>query len=137
MSFYNMIFGNNPLYKVILATLDLTENDVGRFRDVFITEGKIAVYTRNGGNNRQHFEFSYPEEEEGEDCPCPGCFMTYRAHRHSNYLYDRDDEFDNTYATIYYSFPDEYAEDLKQLDTDETFDPSQRWLDFIEALKAK
>ena len=47
-----MLFGMNPLSSVILATLGLRTADVGRFRDCFICNGEIAVYTRNGGGNR-------------------------------------------------------------------------------------
>lgn len=53
MSLYNMLFGVNYKSAVILAVLGLTPSDVGRFRDSFITpEGQIAIYTRNGGGNR-------------------------------------------------------------------------------------
>lgn len=46
MSLYNMMFGSNPAADVILATLGLTKADTGRFRDCFIADGEIAVYTR-------------------------------------------------------------------------------------------
>lgn len=115
MSLYNIMFGENPASEAILATLGLSPTDCGRFRDCFIAKGEIAVYTRNGGNNR-------------EDC-MPD------FSQHPNYLRDEDDDFDSTYATIYFSFPDTYAEELKRLDGGETFDPSERWLKALEALK--
>lgn len=116
MSMYNMVFGQNGLSGAILATLGLTAGDCGRFRDCFISEGKIAVYTRNGGNNREDY------------------MPDFSSHPH--YLHDEDDDFDCTYATIYFKFPDEFAEQLKKLDSGEKFDPDARWLAAIEALKA-
>lgn len=117
---YNMIFGENKASDVILATLGLTRAHCGRFRDCFVANGEIAVYTRNGGGNREEFEWVFEI-----------------LSKHACYLRDEDDDFDNTYATIYFSFPDEYADDLKQFDSGEPFNPSQRWLDAIEALRTK
>jgi len=188
---YNIIFGMNETADVILATLGLTREDMARFRDCFVSEGKIAVYTRNGGGNRDcshedgngtehcvhaiHVETvdesreATPEEiaqhpewkllnifhgskrciltgqqvqetqytclhPNSADCACPGCTITYRLPKHPHYLSDRDDDFDCTYATIYFSFPEEYADDLKALESG-TFDPSQRWLDMLEHLR--
>jgi len=54
MSLYSLVFGENLAGEAILATLGLTTGDVGRYRDCFVTEGKIAVYTRNGGGNRDY-----------------------------------------------------------------------------------
>jgi len=188
---YNMLFGQNPLSDVLFATLGLTKQDVGRFRDCFIAGGKIAVYTRNGGGNRECWHKYNPElgnehckhhviEKEVEEkfmvdkekigqyphhyhiycggqqivgtgkqimkpyyvcdapnskeCACPGCIITYRLPEHPNYLYDEDDDFDCTYATIYFSFPDEYADALRKLDDQQPFDPDQKWLDLIASL---
>jgi len=118
MGMYNLIFGQNPISDAVLATLNLTRHDVGRFRDCFVTRGEIAVYTRNGGGNREDYQDVFD-----------------KLAQHPCYLRDQDDDFDCTYATIYFSFPEEFAEELKKLDTGEKFDPSQRWLDALEALK--
>jgi len=194
MSFYNMVFGQNPISDAILATLGLTRADCGRFRDCFIADGKIAVYTRNGGGNRgcwhtaqdwyaseecknesriaevderveatkeeaeQHPEWTALNvfigakrvygtgrkiqqvqyrclEPDSAECACPGCIIDYRLPQHPCYIYDEDDDFDSTYATVYFRFPEEYAEELRKLDSGESFDPSRRWLEAIEALK--
>jgi hypothetical protein len=135
MSFYGMVFGQNDRSDAILATLGLKKEDVGRFRDCIVTEGKIAVYTRNGGGNRDHWD-SY-ETPEGMGCGCPGCIISYRIRKHPQYLTDRDDDFDRTYATIYFSFPPEHAEELAKLDTGEPFEPSARWLAAIAALRGQ
>ena len=115
---YNMIFGQNPLSDAILATLGLTRNDTGRFRDCFVTEGKIVIYTRNGGGNREEYQETIDKLAKN---PC--------------YLYDEDDDFDYTYCTIYFKFPEEYSKELEKLDSGEKFDPSARWLEAIEKMK--
>ena len=116
MSMYNMLFGNNPLSDIILATLDLTKADCGRFRDCFITEDKIAIYTRLGGGNREDYEET-----------------TKRLQSLPNYLYDKDDDFDCTYATFYYSFPEKYKDILQELNEGK-FDPDSRWSKKLEEI---
>lgn len=136
MSLYNMLFGVNPLSKIILATLRLTIEDVGRFRDCFVTNGEIAVYTRNGGGNREHYFYGDGEDPgPGDHCKCTGCIITYHLPKHPCYLRDKDDDFDCTYATIYFKFPDEYADGLKKIDAGEKFDPDARWEAILEALR--
>ena len=121
MNMYAMLFGQNEAAEAILATLGLTQasEDVGRFRDCFVADGEIAVYTRNGGGNREAYEKVF---EKLREHPC--------------YLRDEDDDFDATYATIYFSFPEEWRELLEPLDAGEPFDPSKRWAEAIETLKA-
>jgi len=91
--------------------LGLAPADVGRFRDCFVANGEIAIYTRNGGGNRP----DYWEVFE-------------KLSRHPSYLRDEDDEFDSTYATIYFSFPKEFTDVLSKLDGGEHFDPDKKWL---------
>ncbi len=127
-----MLFGSNPAADVLLATLGLTRNDVGRFRDCYVADGKIAIYTRNGGGNRKCWD-----EDGSEECDCTGCFMTYRVHKLPYYSHDEDDDFDSTYATIYFDFPDAYADALRALDSGEKWNPDQRWHDLITSLKSR
>jgi len=118
MSMYNMMFGQNPAADVILATLGLTRADVGRFRDAFIADGEIAVYTRNGGGNRETYQD-----------------VIDSLAKHPCYLRDCDDDFDCTYATIFFRLPEEYADDLKKIGTNEPFDPSERWALLLDRLR--
>jgi hypothetical protein len=133
MSMYNLLFGANPMSDVLLASIGRTKGDFGRFRDCFVANGRIAVYTRNGGGNRDHWD---DDTGEGESCDCPGCIITYRAKTWPFYSHDRDDDFDNTYATIYFTFPPEYAEGLAAHDSGTEWDPDARWLALLESLKA-
>ena len=115
---------------IVLATLGLTRSDVGRFREVYIVDDTIVIVTRNGGGNREHW---YDDEPAGPDCPCVGCFMAYRVHQLPHYLYDEDNEYDPTYAHIYFEIPPEHAELIKAIVND-SFEPSERWLDMLERL---
>lgn len=118
MSLYNLIFGVNPIADFLLGILNLTREDMGRFRDAFVSENEIAVYTRNGGGNRDDYADVF------------GVLSL-----HPNYLRDEDDDFDCTYATIYFSIPEDWKIILKAMD-DGTFNPDDRWNKAIEDLKA-
>lgn len=125
MSMYGMMFGQNPLSEVFLMALGLTKESVGRFRDCFIADEEIAVYTRNGGGNRECWN-EYEDEGERPCMNCTGCIIEHVLPKHPRYLRDRDDDFDSTYATVYFSIPDEYREAFLKLDGG-AFQPDERW----------
>lgn len=191
---YGLMFGQNPAAAVILATLKLTRSDVGRFRDAFVADGQIAVYTRNGGGNRECVHAESPEYGDADcrsepfektvreyvrrpgssldccrggatyigrepehdhatgrdvvetwyrclapdsaECACYGCAISYRLPAHPLYVRDADDDFDCTYATVYFRFPEDYAAGLAAMDSGEAWDPDARWLELIERLKS-
>ena len=199
MSLYNMMFGVNQAAPVLLATLGLKLSDVGRFRDAWVEKTddgqvRIAVYTRNGGGNRECWhtdgsgnegckhhverrevdEFAFMPQDEFPDgkapgnffrtvngkfgcsyrtgrkvmedfhicdapgsaeCACPGCTINYRLPAHPFYLSDQDDDFDCTYATIYFGLPDAYAADLTSLALDTPHDPSAAWVALLDGLR--
>lgn len=115
---YNVMFGVNPLGPLILATLGLEPTQVGRYRDAFVSNGRIAVLTRNGGGNRDdHHEV----------------FEFLRAH--PLYITDEDEEYDTTYATVWFAIPEQYAEDLKKVDIGE-LNMRKRWEDALAKLKS-
>lgn len=116
---------------IVLATLGLTRSNVGRFREVYIVGNEIAIVTRNGGGNREHW---YDDKPAGPDCPCVGCFMAYRVDKLPYYLYDEDHEDDPTYAIIYFEIPPEHAELIKAIASG-SFEPSEPWLGMLERLK--
>lgn len=90
----------------LLSFLGLTPNDVGRYRDCYLSkDGKtIIVYTRNGGGNRDNYQDVFNQLSS-----------------HPNYITDYDDEYDETFASIEFSVPSEYTEQvslmLKDADT--------------------
>lgn len=97
MSMYNMLHGENPFADALLAMIGVTRAECGRYRDCFLddTEGvlRIAIYTRCGGGNREAYEHVFGEMSER-----PG------------YLDNRDDDYDCTYATIWFAIPDKFRE---------------------------
>ena len=118
MTFYNMIFGRNPWGLSIIKTLGLEHDDFGRYRDCYVAQGEIAVYTRCGGGNR-------PDYIE----------MFEKMRAHPLYLRDKDDDFDSTYATIWFKLPPEWGHLLDQHDIGEPFDPDKRWKEALDKLE--
>ena len=88
---------------------------IGRYRDIYLNEDgtQIILYTRNGGGNRDH----YNDTDEGEDCECTGCIMTYQIPEHPQYIKDYDDDCDCTYAYVVYSIPEQYQEECCKMAT--------------------
>ena len=120
MSLYNMVFGTNKAAPVLLKILGVTADDVPRFRDCFLSEGKIVIHTRTGGGNRKDYE-------DGN--------QLLQANQH--YISDAYDDFDSTYANFYFRIPEEYAGDLKALVAkDENNIPSEKWRLLIEGLRS-
>lgn len=72
----------------------------GRFRDIYYDkkEGKIILYTRNGGGNREDYWYVFD-----------------LLRKHPNYISDYDDDFDCTYAYIAFSVPEEFKKALDDL----------------------
>lgn len=56
MSFYNLLFGKNPDSDKLMTILDLDYGSVGRFRDIYVKNNRIILYTRNGGGNRPDYK---------------------------------------------------------------------------------
>ena len=134
MSLYNLLHGQNPLSDLFLGMLDLTEESVGRFRDVYIEKENdkyvIVVYTRNGEGNRECWG------EDKDDCDCPGCIIERKLPQHPNYIRDYDDDFDCTYASIVFSVPTkyvEYVEHVYELMKDKT-KPPDKFKELIDKL---
>lgn len=106
MSLYNMLHGTHGLDQVLGFVLDLDvaggSYDTGRYRDIWLQDGKIYLFTRNGGGNREEYQGVIDDLSE-----------------HSNYIEDYDDDFDSTYATIVFSYPEHYAALLKHIEPKE------------------
>lgn len=101
MSLYDMINGFDPACVFIMPMLGRKQDEYPRFRDCFVEDGKIAIYTRVGGGNRN---CGFGEEKLYED---PYFVSTY------------DDEFDSTYATYLFDVPEKWKSDFdKILDSD-------------------
>ena len=110
MSMYNMVFGMNPDSEKLLGLLGKTTADFGRFRDVFMEDGYIVVHTRNGGGNREDYEDVFDEMSE-----------------HPWYSHDADDDFDCTYANIYFKMPEDEKLMVILRDLKAGKNPSHQW----------
>lgn len=120
MSLYNMVFGENKSQSEFLfSLLNKTSGDFGRYRDIYVDEDYIVVHTRNGGGNREDYEDVFEE-------------MT----NHPLYAYDEDDDYDCTYANIYFKHPEEYSEVLKEM-AKGTITPSEKWQILFSSLENK
>ena len=120
MSMYNMLFGMNPDADKLLEVLGKTSGDFGRFRNVYMEDGYIVVHTRNGGGNREDYEDVFDEMSE-----------------HPWYSHDADDDFDCTYANIYFKVPEGKEETLMALrDLEAGENPSKQWATLFADLES-
>jgi hypothetical protein len=120
MSLYNSLFGINDKTAVLLNCLEINIKDVPRFRDCYIDDTHIVIHTRTGGGNREYYENeetcrkNYPEYFDGKDKPPAGPWNAgLRASPY--YDFDKDDEYDCTFANFYFKFPEEIRSDLEAL----------------------
>lgn len=122
---YGLLFEEHIFADRIFSALNLTRAAVGRYRDAFVIKGEIAIYTRNGGENRK-----CPRVHHNKlDClvmDCFSCIITHRLPKHPNYLRDVDNEFDSTFATIYFSIPKEAQFSLMAINIDWNFHPGDK-----------
>lgn len=92
----------------------------------------MALYTRNGGGNREH------DHTDGED-HCLGC-RGDKATEHPRYLRDADDEYDSTYRTYWFAFPANLPRDHQDALNEVAEDPrdmSQVWCSAIASITGK
>ena len=119
MSLYNMLFGMNPDTEKLMEVLGKTTGDFGRFRNVYMEDGFIVVHTRNGGGNREDYEDVFDEMSE-----------------HPWYSHDADDDFDCTYANIYFKIPENHKDFMAIRQLDEGHNPSVQWAEMLAAMEA-
>ena len=115
MSLYNMVFGMNPDSDKLLGLLGKTTGDFGRFRNVFMEDGYIVVHTRCGGGNREDYEDVFDEMST-----------------HPWYSHNADDDFDCTYANIYFKVPDNQKDFLAIQNFNEGKNPNEQWKELFE-----
>lgn len=113
MSLYNMMHGFNPSCVFLLPMLGRKPDEYPRFRDCFLEDGKIAIYTRVGGNNRN---CGYGEEELYKD---------------PNYLSTYDDDFDATYATYLFKVPEKWKPDFDLIVSEKLSEVSDEYYQLV------
>lgn len=87
-------------HKVIQAWVDSKAWISGRFRDIYVVDDNIVLYTRNGAGNREEF-----------------CFVFDILCKHPNYVGNKDDEDDPSYAKIYFNIPMRYKSEVLAMAT--------------------
>lgn len=136
MSLYNMMFGYSPLAGVTLSALNLTPNDIPRFRDAWFDADadRLVVYTRTGGGNRMYY--GQPDGYDNADFEGP---FNSDLEAHPNYIYDEDDDYDCTYAYFYFSVPEEFAPifaTFKELGAGKDLNPTEKFAKMLEDLQS-
>lgn len=116
MSLYNMVHWKSPIWFVILSMIWLNENNIWRYRDVFIDleKNEILVLTRMWWWNRTYFEKEIKELQSNEF-----------------YISDDDADFDSTYAWFNFKIPEEFKVDLSLIWDKNLFWISKKLLDKI------
>jgi hypothetical protein len=138
MGLYDVVMGDGRQQERGALLLQMLGSPtVTRFRDAWAEKGDagepvIAIYTRQGGGNRQ----CYCEELEREHVP-EQCYAACNEElaRHPLYVRDADDEFDATYATFYFRAPDQFRALLAAAAVDHV-NMSERWQAAIDRVKA-
>lgn len=104
MSLYRIMHGVNPVTFFVLPLLGKHPEEYPRFRDSFIgdperddTAGKLILYTRTGGGNREAYE---------ED----NTLITEM----DGFLFDYDDDFDCTFANWVFDIPEKWVDDISK-----------------------
>jgi hypothetical protein len=115
---YNMLFGMNPDTDKLLSLLGKTQGDFGRFRSVFMDDGCIVVHTRNGGGNREAYEGVFDEMSD-----------------HPWYSHNEDDDFDCTYANIYFKIPENHKDFIVIMNLDSGDKPSEQWATLLNRME--
>jgi hypothetical protein len=95
----------------------------GRFRDIYFqneegSEPKIVLYTRNGGGNREWYQYVFELLEN-----------------HPLYITDYDDDFDCTYAYIEFKAPESIVKFFEGAKTGKLPNVSEKFKAEIEAME--
>lgn len=133
MGLYDIALGDgNQVMRASLLLPVLGNPTVARYRDCWVEKSPdgpvIAVYTRQGGGNRECFCESRNTVVVAEQHVPATCYAACNEvlAAHPLYLSDADDDFDSTYATFYFRVPDEYREVLAPAAVDPV-NMSERW----------
>lgn len=114
-----MVNGFNLACVLILPMLGRKSEDYPRFRDCFVHDGKIVIFTRVGGPNRN---CGYGEEKLYDD---PNFDSTY------------DYEEDNTYGIYLFNVPKKWKSDFDKILDDKIEETSEEYKNYIKEFYPK
>lgn len=109
-----MVNGFNPACVFILPMPGRKDTEYPRFRNCFVEDGKIAIFTRVGGPNR---DCGFGEEVLYDD---PNFVSTY------------DDEEDNTYGTYLFNVPEKWKSDFDKILDGKLKETSEEYKKYIK-----
>ena len=141
MALYDIAVGDGHQRERGALLLTMLGNPVvKRYRDSWVEKGSdgepvIAIYTRQGGGNRECYcETEDCEPVAGQHTP-DGCNAACNdaLEAHPLYLRDADDDFDRTYATFFFSAPPEFRVILAASAVDPV-DMSEVWQEAIDRI---
>ena len=119
MSLYNIINGFNPACVFIMPMLGRKQNEYPRFRDCFVEDGMIAIFTRVGSLNK-------------------GCgFGEEKLYEDPNYVRDYDDDFDCTYGTYLFNVPEKWKADFDAIMNDKWQNISHEYVKYLKEFYPK
>lgn len=113
----------------IIATPANVEENLTKINPAY-----IALYTRNGGGNRECHCYNHNEPHE------PGCTgaAVDRLEDHPLFTSSNDNEYDRTYATFYFKIPAEQRQHIKAvLENDEAFERTKNRTQLLKTLETK
>lgn len=126
MSLYNLLHGENGMSTALLTLLDLTRDQIPRYRDCYWSGDCIVIYTRTGGGNRDYYDVKNDDNPEGP--------WNEDLRKHPCYLRDEDDDFDSTYAYFYFKAPEQYKEFTDSLAAAKT--PGEKFDEVMKMLQS-
>lgn len=119
---YNSIFGINSA-TILIAPMLTDENPktyFPRFRDCYVEDGNIVIYTRVGGGNR--FEnHGDPDWDFGES----------KLYKLPTFIRTYDDDFDCTYGYYVFGVPDEWKADFDHIMANEMSELSDAYVERV------
>lgn len=119
MSLYNMINDFDPACVIIMPMLGRKQEDYPRFRDCFVEDGMIAIFTRVGSLNK-------------------GCgFGEEELYKDPNYVRDYDDDFDRTYATYLFNVPEKWKVDFDLIMDGKISEVSENYYQYVSEFYPK
>lgn len=119
MSLYNTLFGYNPACITLMPMLGRKQEEYPRFRDCFLEDGMIAIYTRVGGLNRGA---GFGEEELYKD---PNFVKTY------------NDSFDSTYGYYLFNAPEKWKADFDLICSNRIKEVSDEYVNYVKEFYPK
>jgi hypothetical protein len=123
---------------MLLLLLNITRDQIPRYRDCYWDGSQIVIYTRTGGGNRDFYENerscreNYPSYFTGDDTIQGPWNEDLR--KLPGYIKDEDDSFDSTYASFYFQAPEEFKQLTEGLVAAQS--PQEKFQEIIKVMQS-